>query len=160
MDRLQLYSTQEWTDINLIWNKSEYGDVADIRIPPKYIWKPDLLMYNRWDSCWEDTGYSLGSEHSRTSNQSSVIIHNPHVIPMKKLLCKSSYKQGLDEEEGDLPPLTPPLPLAIFLHSGQNKIVAVDCCQHQDIFHLWRSFCSFFTVYKVGDTDLLSSATS
>ena len=51
MNRLQLYSTQEWTDINLIWNKSEYGDVADIRIPPKYIWKPDLLMYNRWDSC-------------------------------------------------------------------------------------------------------------
>ena len=47
MDRLQLYSCQEWTDINLIWNKSEYGDVADIRIPPKYIWKPDLLMYNR-----------------------------------------------------------------------------------------------------------------
>ena len=29
-------------------SKSEYADVADIRIPPKYIWKPDLLMYNRY----------------------------------------------------------------------------------------------------------------
>ena len=40
---------KEWTDTNLIWNKSEYGDIQDIRIPPKYIWKPDLLMYNRYE---------------------------------------------------------------------------------------------------------------
>ena len=38
---------QEWQDINLKWNKSDYGQIGDIRIPPKYIWKPDLLMYNR-----------------------------------------------------------------------------------------------------------------
>ena len=40
---------QEWDDINLAWNKSEYDDIVDIRLPPKYIWKPDLLMYNRCD---------------------------------------------------------------------------------------------------------------
>jgi hypothetical protein len=39
---------QEWVDINLAWNKSEYDDIVDIRLPPKYIWKPDLLMYNRF----------------------------------------------------------------------------------------------------------------
>ena len=39
---------QEWTDVNLKWNKSEYGDVEDIRIPPHKLWKPDVLMYNRW----------------------------------------------------------------------------------------------------------------
>ena len=39
---------QEWDDINLAWNKSEYDDIVDIRLPPKYIWKQDLLMYNRW----------------------------------------------------------------------------------------------------------------
>ena len=38
---------QEWNDVNLKWNKSEYGDVADIRIPPHKLWKPDVLMYNR-----------------------------------------------------------------------------------------------------------------
>ena len=38
---------QEWTDVNLKWNKSEYGDVEDIRIPPHKLWKPDVLMYNR-----------------------------------------------------------------------------------------------------------------
>ena len=40
-------ASQEWQDINLKWNKSDYGQIGDIRIPPKYIWKPDLLMYNR-----------------------------------------------------------------------------------------------------------------
>ena len=41
---------QEWDDINLAWNKSEYDDIVDIRLPPKYIWKPDLLMYNRYNN--------------------------------------------------------------------------------------------------------------
>ena len=39
--------SQEWTDVNLKWNKSEYGNVEDIRIPPHKLWKPDVLMYNR-----------------------------------------------------------------------------------------------------------------
>ena len=38
---------QEWNDMNLRWNTSEYGGVKDLRIPPHRIWKPDVLMYNR-----------------------------------------------------------------------------------------------------------------
>ena len=38
---------QEWTDSNLKWNSSEYGNVEDIRMPPSMLWKPDILMYNR-----------------------------------------------------------------------------------------------------------------
>ena len=38
---------QEWTDVNLKWNESEYGMVKDIRMPPSSLWKPDILMYNR-----------------------------------------------------------------------------------------------------------------
>ena len=34
-------------DVNLAWNESEYGNVADIRFPPSMIWTPDILMYNR-----------------------------------------------------------------------------------------------------------------
>jgi hypothetical protein len=30
------------------WNKSEYGNIEDIRMPPSKLWKPDVLMYNRW----------------------------------------------------------------------------------------------------------------
>ena len=41
---------KEWTDDNLRWNESEYGDIKDLRIPPAYIWAPDILMYNRFRS--------------------------------------------------------------------------------------------------------------
>ena len=35
-------------DVNLAWNESEYGNVQDVRIPPSSLWKPDILMYNRY----------------------------------------------------------------------------------------------------------------
>ena len=38
---------QEWNDYNLAWNTSEYGNIDNVRIDPRRIWTPDLLMYNR-----------------------------------------------------------------------------------------------------------------
>jgi len=38
---------QRWYDYNLGWNASEYGGVQSIRLPAKFIWTPDILMYNR-----------------------------------------------------------------------------------------------------------------
>ncbi|GFR02361.1 acetylcholine receptor subunit alpha-type acr-16 [Trichonephila clavata] len=46
-DHWILMVAQEWVDVNLRWNASEYGGVKDLRIPPWRIWKPDVLMYNR-----------------------------------------------------------------------------------------------------------------
>ena len=40
---------QEWTDSNMRWNVSEYNNVKDIRVPPATLWKPDILMYNRYN---------------------------------------------------------------------------------------------------------------
>lgn len=34
--------------MNLRWNTSDYGGVKDLRIPPHRLWKPDVLMYNRY----------------------------------------------------------------------------------------------------------------
>ncbi|XP_037079754.1 neuronal acetylcholine receptor subunit alpha-7-like isoform X5 [Pollicipes pollicipes] len=45
----------EWNDVNLRWNASEYGGVQDLRIPPKKIWKPDVLMYNSADEKFDST---------------------------------------------------------------------------------------------------------
>ena len=39
---------QEWQDYQMQWNKTTYGGVESIRIHPKLMWTPDLLMYNRW----------------------------------------------------------------------------------------------------------------
>ena len=41
-------SFQNWLDYQLNWNTSEYGGVSSIRVHPKLIWTPDLLMYNRY----------------------------------------------------------------------------------------------------------------
>ncbi|OAD62757.1 Neuronal acetylcholine receptor subunit alpha-7 [Eufriesea mexicana] len=40
----------EWNDVNMRWNTSDYGGVRDLRIPPHRLWKPDVLMYNRFIS--------------------------------------------------------------------------------------------------------------
>lgn len=40
---------QEWNDYNLRWNDSDYGGVKDLRITPNKLWKPDVLMYNRYN---------------------------------------------------------------------------------------------------------------
>ncbi|XP_065565150.1 neuronal acetylcholine receptor subunit alpha-7-like isoform X4 [Artemia franciscana] len=45
----------EWSDYNLRWNTSEFGNVKDIRIPPHRIWKPDVLMYNSADEGFDST---------------------------------------------------------------------------------------------------------
>jgi len=42
-----IHVTQEWKDYNLAWNKSEYGGISSVRIPPSNIWRPDIFMYNR-----------------------------------------------------------------------------------------------------------------
>jgi len=55
MPIVKTFLSQDWNDVNLKWNKSDYGDIGDIRIPPKYIWKPDLLMYNSADEAFDGT---------------------------------------------------------------------------------------------------------
>ncbi|XP_034283711.1 acetylcholine receptor subunit alpha [Pantherophis guttatus] len=40
---------QQWVDVNLRWNPSEYGGVKQIRIPSENIWRPDLVLYNNAD---------------------------------------------------------------------------------------------------------------
>ena len=43
-----LHGLKMWKDSNLGWNESEYGNLNNIRLPPNHIWKPDILMYNRY----------------------------------------------------------------------------------------------------------------
>merc|ERR1719340_516265 len=59
-ERNQMISTNlwlnlEWHDSNLIWNESEYGEIKDLRVPPAYIWAPDILMYNSASESFDST---------------------------------------------------------------------------------------------------------
>jgi len=50
-----LWLNLEWNDYQLNWNSSEYGGVDSIRIHPKLLWTPDLLMYNSADEKFDGT---------------------------------------------------------------------------------------------------------
>lgn len=36
--------------MNLQWNPEEYGGIKKIRIPSTDIWRPDLVLYNKYIS--------------------------------------------------------------------------------------------------------------
>lgn len=43
-----------WQDNGLIWNKDNYGGVADVRLPVSQIWTPDIVLYNYADTRLEE----------------------------------------------------------------------------------------------------------
>lgn len=45
-----LSDVQQWKDVNLQWNPDDYGGIRKIRIPSTDIWKPDLVLYNKYES--------------------------------------------------------------------------------------------------------------
>lgn len=45
---LCLFTPQQWTDYQLQWNVTDYPGVSNLRFRDGQIWKPDILLYNRW----------------------------------------------------------------------------------------------------------------
>ena len=43
----KLMPTQAWKDYQMTWNASEFGGVDSVVIHPKFLWVPDILLYNR-----------------------------------------------------------------------------------------------------------------
>lgn len=41
--KLLRFSSKQWKDNALKWNRSQYGDVFDIRLPVNRIWTPGKL---------------------------------------------------------------------------------------------------------------------
>ncbi|KFP04029.1 Neuronal acetylcholine receptor subunit alpha-4 [Calypte anna] len=39
---------QEWHDYKLRWDPQEYENVTSIRIPSELIWRPDIVLYNKY----------------------------------------------------------------------------------------------------------------
>ncbi|CAF1234600.1 unnamed protein product [Adineta ricciae] len=44
-----IWLDQEWRDELLTWNPSDFGGMKKIRIPCRYIWLPDIVLYNSAD---------------------------------------------------------------------------------------------------------------
>ena len=42
-----VWMNMKWTDINLQWNPSDYGNIKTIRISPNKIWLPDVVPFQQ-----------------------------------------------------------------------------------------------------------------
>lgn len=42
-----LWVRQVWMDAYLTWKKEDYDGLDTIRIPSSYVWRPDIVLYNR-----------------------------------------------------------------------------------------------------------------
>lgn len=43
-----LWIRQVWMDAYLTWKEEDYDGLDTIRIPSSYVWRPDIVLYNRW----------------------------------------------------------------------------------------------------------------
>ncbi|NXY79922.1 ACHD protein, partial [Glareola pratincola] len=46
-----------WTDYRLQWNKSEFGDIEVLRLPPDMLWLPEIVLENNNDGLFEVAYY-------------------------------------------------------------------------------------------------------
>jgi len=42
-----------WQDPQLAWDKGDYGGLESIRLPPDFVWVPDIVLYNNADGKYE-----------------------------------------------------------------------------------------------------------
>lgn len=60
-----LWIRQVWVDAYLSWDKEEYGGIDSIQIPSSYVWRPDIVLYNKWVA--KDGGRGVGGDSLRRS---------------------------------------------------------------------------------------------
>ena len=46
--RLQVIYLQGWLDYMLRWDPRKYGNTSVIRLPYTEVWRPDILLYNKY----------------------------------------------------------------------------------------------------------------
>lgn len=47
------FRSQSWFDYKLRWEPKEYGGVQMLHVPSDHIWRPDIVLYNKYvfDQC-------------------------------------------------------------------------------------------------------------
>ncbi|GFX38105.1 ligand-gated ion channel 4 [Trichonephila clavipes] len=53
--------SQNWNDVHLRWNASDFGGVTTVRIPAAQIWRPDVILRNNADP---SSPSNIGEEHA------------------------------------------------------------------------------------------------
>ena len=51
--------SQVWNDTHLTWNASDFGGIDNIALPYDRVWRPDIILYNKWVSTLENSKVPL-----------------------------------------------------------------------------------------------------
>ena len=46
------FAFQFWFDYKLVWDPVEYGGVQQLHVPSDHIWRPDIVLYNKYVYCF------------------------------------------------------------------------------------------------------------
>ncbi|CAH2305790.1 acetylcholine receptor subunit alpha [Pelobates cultripes] len=129
---------QQWVDVNLKWNPSDYGGVEKIRIPSSDIWRPDLVLYNNADG-----DFAIEPETKVLLDYTGKIIWSPPAIfksyceiivtyfPFDQQNC--SMKFGTWTYDGTLVVINPENDrpdLSNFMESGEWLMKDYRCWKH------------------------------
>lgn len=66
-----LWVRQAWLDAHLTWDKDAYGGIDSIRIPSSYVWRPDIVLYNKWVALAPTRGGCRGASQIRSWGKGS-----------------------------------------------------------------------------------------
>uniref|UniRef100_T1GBX2 Neurotransmitter-gated ion-channel ligand-binding domain-containing protein n=1 Tax=Megaselia scalaris TaxID=36166 RepID=T1GBX2_MEGSC len=53
-----LWVEQSWYDYKLKWDPKEYGGVEMLHVPSDHIWRPDIVLYNNYNSFFWSMSYT------------------------------------------------------------------------------------------------------
>ena len=67
------YGWQIWTDVGLQWDPDKYGGIRVVRVPYDEVWRPDILLYNKWV-------YTIQARWTKRCSQTRL---HSSVIPIK-----------------------------------------------------------------------------
>nr|AHJ11212.1 nicotinic acetylcholine receptor alpha4 variant B [Locusta migratoria] len=67
-----LWVEQSWYDYKLRWEPKEYGGVHMLHVPSDHIWRPDIVLYNKWTcGTWTSRRAPTWSRWASTSPSST-----------------------------------------------------------------------------------------
>ncbi|XP_043933778.1 neuronal acetylcholine receptor subunit beta-4 [Protopterus annectens] len=128
-----VWLTQEWDDYRLTWDPEDYDGVDKLRIPPKDMWLPDIVLYNNADGTYEVSLYTNVIVQSNGSTswlppaiyKSACKIEVKH-FPFDQQNCTLKFRSWTyDHTEIDLVLKTNSASMDDFTASGEWDIVAL-----------------------------------
>lgn len=142
---LYLWVRQVWMDSFLTWSKEDYDGLDSIRIPSRYVWKPDIVLYNSADdefSSSMETNVVLRSDGQVTWDQPSITKSSCSVdvayFPFDLQQCILTYGSWthngnqmdlhIELQTADLADLVPNVEWQVLGMPAKKNVILYGCC--------------------------------